>query len=329
MSIPDIEDRFLAALAEAANEQLVSRGIAWLDARQILEIGRGLGLPDNRIDHLATKMEEAGLLWDKGRGRHFEAKALAFLYEERLDREEFRRRNIVRREILEAAARANDAGERLTYHEGKEQFSERSWLELIVAARFLEAHGLVELSETMGRNFRLEISHGGYELIRSEADIRRVLPINATEDEEAHAPVDAAALREVITSCEQLLEQRGWAGALTELRRGDEQYEAGHWVDAVSEYYAAVESGLKHRLDEANIAYGAGAALRDLTRAVADAGLIPTNYQGMYQFLDSIRSPRRHGRGSRPDPVEVGPAEALLMSNHTRALLLYLGHRPR
>lgn len=94
------------------------------------------------------------------------------------------------------------------------------------------------------------------------------------------------------------------------------------------EYYAALESGLKHRLDEAGTSYGGGDSLKALARAAADAGLIPTSYQAAFGFLDSIRSPRSHGRGSEPAELPVGPAEALLAGNHVRTLLLYLGHVP-
>jgi len=187
---------------------------------------------------------------------------------------------------------------------------------------------LVELEELIGHNFWLKITHRGYDLAGDEAELRKTLPTSATEDEVAHSSVAPGALDQVITSCEQMLVRRGWKAALTELRRGDEQYQDCHWVDAVSEYYSAVESGLKYRLEEAGVSFGAGASLRDLAREAANAGLIPTNYQALFGFLDSVRSPRKHGRGSRPEEVEVGPAESLLMANHARSLLLYLGHRP-
>jgi hypothetical protein len=68
--------------------------------------------------------------------------------------------------------------------------------------------------------------------------------------------------------------------------------------------------------------------LKDLAKQAAAEGLIPTNYQALSGFIDTIRSPRSHGRGSKIEEIEVGKAEALLMANHTRALLVYLGHRP-
>ncbi|HEV2771566.1 MAG TPA: hypothetical protein VGV57_01845 [Thermoleophilaceae bacterium] len=126
-----------------------------------------------------------------------------------------------------------------------------------------------------------------------------------------------------------MLTQRGWTGAARELARGDEQYREGHWIDAVREYYAALESGLKHGLEEGEATYAAGAALRDLAKVAASEDLIPTNYQALFIFADSIRSPRTHGAGATIAEVEVGKAEALLMGNHVRALLLYLGQRPR
>jgi hypothetical protein len=61
---------------------------------------------------------------------------------------------------------------------------------------------------------------------------------------------------------------------------------------------------------------------------VGKLDMIPTNYRALFGFIGSIRSPRRHGRGLRPVKVPVGPAEALLMGNHVRALLVYLAHRP-
>ena len=58
-------------------------------------------------------------------------------------------------------------------------------------------------------------------------------------------------MRELILSVEDLLARREWTGAAGELQSGDDQYRDGHWIDAVREYYSALESGLKHRLDKA------------------------------------------------------------------------------
>jgi hypothetical protein len=159
----DVESRFVTALAKVANEQIVAGGRAWMLNTQIVEIGRGLGLPENRIDHLAIGRQERGLL--RERHSHLDASALAAHYEEQPDRAEFRRRNIIRREVLKAAARAHgDARRVLTYRQGLDQFTERPWLELIVAIRWLEYRDLVELREAFGQNFELWITHHGYDV---------------------------------------------------------------------------------------------------------------------------------------------------------------------
>jgi hypothetical protein len=123
---------------------------------------------------------------------------------------------------------------------------------------------------------------------------------------------------------------RGEAGAnaRAELRRGDDRYGEINWPDAVGEYYSALESGLKYRLSELEVKYGDTAALRDLAREAAKTNAFPRNYQALFEFTDSIRSPRRHGAGPTPSAVQIGPAEALLIGNHVRTLLLYLGQRP-
>jgi HEPN domain-containing protein len=164
-------------------------------------------------------------------------------------------------------------------------------------------------------------------LSRDETALAGALPVSAAEA--AHRAVAADALRELIRDTEQMLRDRGWESALAELSRGDRQLEKGDWVDAVREYYAALESGLKHRLDEFGAKYNERDALRDLAKHAARTGAIPRNYQDLFSFADSIRSPRSHGAGVKTVEVEVGPAEALLMGNHVRALLLYLGQRPR
>jgi hypothetical protein len=181
----------------------------------------------------------------------------------------------------------------------------------------------------MGHNFEISITSSGYDLIRDEAALRTELPLSAADDESAHLSVPRDMLIDLITSTEELLRERQWNGALRELSRGDTQYDAKHWIDAVREYYAAIESGLKHRLDEEGMKYGEGSTLKDLASAAARHQLIPVNYQALFGFADSIRSPRSHGSGGKVEEIQIGPAEALLMGNHARSLLLYLAHRPR
>jgi hypothetical protein len=237
--------------------------------------------------------------------------------------------NKLRRQVLKLASGAYDAGQNeLTYQEGEEQFVDASWAEAFAASRSLEYMGLLQITPAMGHTFLGEHHSRGYEVQRDQRELARVLPTSAAEDEDATTRVAEDALREIILSVEDLLEQRGWTGAKRELRLGDDQYRDGHWTDAVREYYRALESGLKHRLDETGVECSEGAALNDLARLAADHDLIPVNYQALFGFVSSIRSPRSHGAGGKVEELELGQAEALLMGNHGRTLLLYLGQRP-
>jgi hypothetical protein len=261
--------------------------------------------------------------------RLLDEQGLLLRYEE-ADRRLFWQRNELRREILRLAAITydEDVGA-LTYHEGKEQFVDAPCAEAYAASQALEYLLLVNVQPFMGHEFDVRITSSAYELQRDARRRSAELPINAAEDEVAGPDAAPDALRDLILDVEDLLTKRGWAGAARELARGDDHYRDRHWTDAVREYYSAVESGLKHRLDEHDVEYADGAALRDLAKRAASEDLIPTNYQALFGFADSVRSPRSHGAGAKLVEVEVGKAEALLMGNHVRALLLYLGQRPR
>ena len=138
----------------------------------------------------------------------------------------------------------------------------------------------------------------------------------------------AEVLPELITSCEQLLRDRGWTNALDELRRGDSEFRESHWVNAVGEYYVATESALKYRLTEAGVEYFANSWSARPQHGSQPERLIPGTTSSCSGSSTSIRSPRRHGQGPDPQTVDVGQAEALLMGNHARSLIVYLGHHP-
>jgi hypothetical protein len=91
-------------------------------------------------------------------------------------------------------------------------------------------------------------------------------------------------------------------------------------VNAVREY-SALESGLKHALHVEG-GSSSGNSLKSLARQAAETGRIPTDYQAIFGFADSIRSPRSHRAGPQPDEIEVNQPEALLMGNVARALLV-------
>ena len=82
-----------------------------------------------------------------------------------------------------------------------------------------------------------------------------------------------------------------------ELARADREHADRDWANAVREYYAALEGGLKYALGEEV----------------------------------SVRSARSHGGGpqaAKAGEVGVGSAEALRVGNLTRTLLVYIAQRP-
>jgi hypothetical protein len=325
----DARDRFVTALAEAVSTAYYAEGEPYLSIERISAIAEEQHVPDAEARATLDLLDEQGLLLRQAGGWSYGDGIGLLLHHEQANRRLFWRRNELRREILRLAAVAYDGGpERLSYQEGHEQFVDAPWADAYAASQVLAHLGLVDMRPFAGHNFDLRITPSGRELDRSARDLSRMLPISAAEDEAASADVAPDALRDLILDVEQLLAQREWAGAARELARGDDQYREGHWTDAVREYYAALESGIKHRLDESGATYAEGATLRDLAKLAASQDLVPTNYQALFGFADSIRSPRSHGAGAKVVEVEVGRAEALLLGNLVRALLLYLGQRP-
>lgn len=321
-------ERFINALAAAVSDAYYSQGEIYLSTREIETVAKAEGTPDQEVRAVLRLLDDQGLLMQQEGGHSYSDGLGLVLRYEKADRPLFWERNKLRREILTVAASSYDEGQHdLRYEDDGERFVDAPWAEAFSASRTLEEMGLLEVQPFMGHNFRVGITSMGYELQRDFVELSQALPINAAEDEAAGENVARDAMAEAIRNVEELLAKREWTGAERELERGDAQYGAGHWADAVREYYAALESGLKHRLDEHKVNYGSGAALKDLAKLVAAENLIPVNYQALFGFIDSIRSPRSHGAGGEVEEVEIGRAEALLVANHVRALLLYLGHR--
>jgi hypothetical protein len=325
----EARDRFISAIAKSVNEAYYSQGEIFIDVTKLEALADEVGLSHKEARAVLRLLDDRGLLYVQEGGRSYsDGLGIALRYEEAA-RAVFWEHNQLRRRILELARAADDSGEgALTFQEGKQEFVEAPWAEAFAASRTLEYMGLLEVDAAMGHNFWARITPEGYEVVRDQRELDRTLPTSAAEDDEAAATVAADALRDVITSTEALIEARGWSGTARELARGDDQYRDGHWKDAVGEYYSALESALKHRLDEADVEYAEKASLRDLARHAATNGLIPRNYQELFSFINSIRSPRSHGAGGTVEEIEIGQAEALLMGNHVRSLILYLGHRP-
>jgi HEPN domain-containing protein len=318
----------ILALAQKAHEELVRTGWAAFFDDGFAKTAEEVGASEQDVRQARRLMLDGYLLVEKQPG-FFGATPRLLLFHEEIDRDEAYRQNTVRRHVLEEAGRIDTEGEFAIFRH--DETDEYPAAQMFAAAQVLDYLGLVELGDRgLPAIFSLKITAAGYDALHDERLLRTKLPVMPTEDEEAHTPVAPDALRQVITSCEQMLERRGWTTALEDLRKADNEYADKDWVNAVRDYYSALESGLKYALHEEGANYGDKNALVRLAARAADAGLIPTNYQALFSFTDSIRSPRSHGAGPKRDieVVEIGQAEALLIGNHVRILLLYLGNRP-
>ena len=325
------EERLRLALGRRLWADLLETGHPYMFDQTIEALGNELEVPAHLTEHVTRLLVSDGRLYEKQHG-FFDGTALALLYGERHARNEWRSMNDVCRRILRASIPGHE-GDPSVWDDFTVDQDEStppvdgSFGELAAAIRFLELLGYLEL-EMAGGNFHVRLRPPGYDLARDEAELRRAFPASATEDEAAHATVVPDVLDALITSCEGLLRNRNWTAALDELGRGDVAHRESNWVEAVREYYSAIESGLRYRITETGEEVAEGAALKRLATRAAELGLIPANYAALFVFVDSIRSPRSHGAGPKPVEVEVGPAESLLMGHQARALLVYLGQRP-
>jgi hypothetical protein len=277
---------------------------------------------------LAPTLAEEAKRWQASR-------ATQRLYQEyeRFDRPAAYRQNQIRRWILEQVGELDakaKAGGLIQFR--PDENDPYPPAEQYIAARVLAYENCLEMpDEGKPAWFTVKFGTQGYEALHDEQLMRRLFPVSVTDDEEAQIPVAPDVLQSVITSCEQLLETLGWRQAQVELTRGDKEYRDKDWVNATREYYAAVESGLKYALGlEQEAEEDDRRALNKLAGEAGRAGLIPANYAQLFGYLDSIRSPRSHGGGRRAENVgeiPVGQAEALLLANHARSLLVYLGQR--
>lgn len=320
------------ALAQRLWAELHQSGQVLFFDDMVVQLGQELGVEEHMVAHVLTQLDSRGQLWHKEHG-FFDGLPLACWYGETYAREEWRTDNEIRQRLLKAGIPGYEAGARW---DSMRFTGERLEPELgvtfeqaAVAATVLELLGLVSVTRANGKSLWVVLTAAGYDLVRDEQTLIRTFPRTRSEDEERHADVVPDVLSELITTCEQLLRDRGWTNALEELGRGDARHGERNWKDAVSEYYAAVESGLLYRINEVSENVSETKALKGLASRARELGLIPATYQALFGFLDSVRSPRKHGQGPRPETVEIGPAESLLMGNHARALLVYLAQRPR
>ena len=322
------QERIIAAVAKAAHAEVVGTGMAGYFDESFAEFARAAGGDERDGRHARQRMLDMGLLYEHQHGFYRASSALLLFYES-TDRQEAYRQNSVRRHLLNELREIDQEGDWAQFrHEAGDAHPAP---QMHAAAKVLEHLGLVELNGELPAIFAVKPTSRGRDLLDDARLMRSLLPVTPTEDEEAHEPVAADALRQVIISCEQMLERRGWQSALEELRKADNEYSDGDWVNAVRDYYAALESGFKFALHEAGKSYSDKNALGKLAGRGVAVGLIPEAYKSLFAFADAIRSPRSHGAGpkSAEKLIEIGQAEALLIGNLVRSLLLYLGNRPQ
>jgi hypothetical protein len=329
----DAEERLLRSLAKRAHEQALETGFPSFFDTQIEEVGESVGARPQQVRQVLREMLDSYYLVEDS-AEFFKATPRLILLYETLDRGAAYAQNELRRSVLREVGVLDSEHPGALVHFRTVENDPYTAEEVYLAATILASHDFLDMQDgQLPVHFVVKLAADGYDALQDDRLLRRALPVTATEDEDAQAAVAPDALSEVIISCEEMLSKRGWNQALIELKRGDKEYRDKDWVNAVREYYAALESALKYALGAAGDADDDDdkRPLRKLAMRASHEGLIPRNYDALFGFADSIRSPRTHGGGPRADAVgeiEVGQAEALLIGNHTRTLLLYLGQRP-
>lgn len=204
----------------------------------------GSQTPSQSTSFRNQKLTDRFVLHTEGSWTYLADIGLAARYERDYERRKFWRHNELPERSFSAGPRLFERGERSsTYPEGGIQFVVAEWAEAIAAAKTLKHWGIVEVRECVGLQLRSQHCVGRIRLVCDEAALRTQLPVCAAEDASAHLPLSRDLLIDVITSTESLPRERQWDGAPRVLGRGDAQHDAKHWTDAVSEYYAAIESG--------------------------------------------------------------------------------------
>jgi hypothetical protein len=329
----DAGARLKRAVAATAHQRALESGYPNFFETEIYELGEEVGAAIHEARQVIRELC-ADYFLSEASNSYYQGTPLLLLYHEEFDRAAGYRQNEVRRYLLQSI-------NELEKNSGSQgaAFVEFRWddddpydpYEQFTAAKVLDGLNLISMSERgLPAIFGASLTSRGYDLLRDERQLAEALPLSPTDDAMERAPVAPDVLKTVITSCEEMLKARGWNQGLVELERGDAAYKRRDWVTAVREYYNALESGLKYALGDAEIGHGDGSALRKLSVRAAEAKFIPLNYQQLFGYIDSVRSPRSHGGGPEADragEIEIGAAEALLLGNLARTLLLYLGQR--
>lgn len=287
----EAKERFRRAAAAVAHEQLVATGWDHYFFDDFAQVQQEAGASDNESRIVVTAMEDEHLV-SRSEGRHFRATPFLALLHENYAPEAAYDQNQVRRAVLREAWRVQAEGSPWVRFDSSDVEELGYPVErLRAAARVLDAAGYVELKSEFTGSFICGMRSKGNELMADEALLRATLPLTLGEDDDVMPTVAPDVLKELILSCEQLLETKGWKNALDELRRGDDQYAKGDWVNAVREHYSSLESGFKYALHVEGQEADTN-ALKSLAKLAAERGLIPPNYQALFGFPNSIRSPR-------------------------------------
>ncbi len=318
-------ERLRHAIEETAYESLIRTGYMVLFGFD--DEAERAGASEQEFRQVIRELVDGHYLFDEG-GHYRGMVDIVLAYESR-NRDRAYPENEVRRFVLREAAAADTRGEDWTDlpNEASEALG-YDGARLYAAAVVLEALQYVN-NHSLGPGAVLAtIRSEGQRLVDDEDAMKAGLPVNRTEDTYSGVAVSPDVIKPLIMSCEQMLQERGWITALDELKRGDRKFDARDWDGAVKEYYRALESGLKYALHEEDVEVAETRALRKLAGRAVDAAIVPNSYQALFGFIDQIRSPVSHGGGPAPPaPIEIGHAEALLMGNHVRAALVYLGER--
>jgi hypothetical protein len=308
----DGADRLRQVVAAAGYAKGLETGYPHLFDTEIHDLATKVGAADHEARQVIRELCERFHLVENTPG-YYQATPLLLLYHESFDRAAAYQQNEIRRYLLREMGELDKTADSTGASSIQFRWDENEpygMNEMFIAAQVLNGLELVSMSDPgLPAIFSASLTSRGYDALRDEQLLSELLPVTPTEDEAAHAPVAANALRPLIASCEQLLDERGWKQALVELRRGDKEYHERDWVNAVREYYAALESGFKYALGE-ELTHDDGRALKRLARRGAQTGLIPPTYQALFGYIDSIRSPRSHGGGPKAElagEIEIGP----------------------
>lgn len=203
------------------------------------------------------------------------------------------------------------------------EFVEYTPIELFREIQFLKETYKLDVSFTSGYTYAIILSKISWSHLKTEQDFITAFPVNNDESGN-YLKVTHDILHDLHTNLDQIINALNWDSVKAELTEGNSRLSKKDYVGAVKDYYSALESAIKYRLTTASIPFGSGASLRDLTSALEKNGLIPRNYKNVFDFVNSIRSPRSHGLGTNAEVVSIHEKEALLMKHHVSALIVYL-----